>query len=731
MTNVYFIDRVNVLNDHGLNTYTTQLTQLLSSNSTLNLTVVWLEAQGKEVSKSYINNITHLYIPGSINKIFNNNPAEPSVTQVVVNDISGKENVIVHLNWINHLDLAYHLKKTLDVKILLTCHCLPWRDLIIKDYPTFYRLDKAYIHSKKATIDHPFLVKEMLGYNYVDHLIAVTESARFSLTHLFKIKDKKISVIPNGITHHGFKALTTRQKSALRLKYGFATDDRILLYAGKISVLKGIIDLIKIFDKLANRPHFKNIRLVIAGSGDHTKALGVVKRNWNRITFTGRLDKSTLYDFYALSDIGLIPSFTEQCSYTAIEMMSSGLPVIVSDIDGLKEMVNDECGLRISVNFNKKRPVIKLSDFETKVCSLLNNPELAKRLATNAKTFAHTNFTANRMADQTIALYNKILNDKSVINTSSSSAPNSTEPLVSILLPCYNGGKYLKECINSVFAQTYQNFELIVIDDASTDDSETVIKSIKDKRLVHLKNDTNKGITSCLNKAIKLAKGKYLARIDADDRMISSRLNLQVSFLESNPEYGMVGGQYDIIDTAGVPFNRIYPPLGNEELKLCMLFFNPFAHPAVTMRSDVAKKLLYNPQYKYCEDYELWFRVAEQHKFKNLAHPLLEYRIHEENSSRKYAKVMRENVMNLLSRELNKLSIAHNPEELMLHLVIWSGFGPKYFTSDEKINALATWLDKIFSSAAITKSYDSKRLKRFKRYIIENKCGLNYGSIFS
>ncbi|GGH65097.1 glycosyltransferase involved in cell wall biosynthesis [Filimonas zeae] len=728
MIPVYFIDRHNQLNNNGLNTYTHQLTTRLAQNPQLRLTIIWLECPQEAISKSVTGNISHLHVPHTINKALEHNGTHPSIAQVIINEIGNTPNAIIHLNWINHCVLGWHLKNATDAKIVLTCHCLPWRDLLAADYPTFYQLNKAYTRNQKTAIGHVLLRREMMSYDYIDHIITVTNSARRSLTGLYNIDSSKITVIPNGISPGELKRNTPVTRERLRKKYGFAPHEKIVLYVGKVTVLKGIIHVIRQFSRLAAKPSFKNVRLVIAGYGDYKEALQSITGRWTHITFTGNLCKGTLYDFYAMADIGLIPSFTEQCSYTAIEMMMSGLPVLAADIDGLQEMINTRNGLRLHIRFTPKGPLINGKELEQKINFLLHNTQAAAALATHARQQALQRYSALRMTSETVALYEQLLQPANG-HTPYQLPTAHTLPLVTILLPCFNAGTYLPECLSSIFRQTYPHFELIIINDASADNTDTIIRQQTDTRIIHIENLENKGITATLNKGIQLAQGKYIARIDADDRMTPDRLERQVNFLEEHVAYGMTGAQHNIINAAGLPVNRICPLTDSNMLKLSLLFFNPFAHPAVTMRSSIAKDLLYDTAFGSCEDYELWFRIAESHKIHNLNLPLLDYRVHGQNHSIQQQKQMQENVMQLLSRELDKIEVSHSAEELALHMAIHLGYGARYFNAAEKMARLGNWLHKITGTSLLAQQYPAATLHKFKKYLVESRCGLPFNAI--
>ncbi|MET4083349.1 glycosyltransferase involved in cell wall biosynthesis [Pedobacter sp. UYP30] len=274
-------------------------------------------------------------------------------------------------------------------------------------------------------------------------------------------------------------------------------------------------------------------------------------------------------------------------------------------------------------------------------------------------------------------------------------------PQTTILLPTYNCAKYILKTVESVLNQSYSNYELLIIDDGSTDNTEEIVKSISDKRIVYLKNSKNLGIVKTLNKGIKLAKGKYIARMDADDIMLGNRLQEQINFLEVNPEHGMVGSWYQIMDVGGKIRSTLKTTLTHEDIKLALLFGNQFAHPAVTIRTDLVRKLKYSQEFLYTEDYDLWCRMAEVSKLANLPKIHLSYRWYANNSCSRNQRELKANVVKLLSRELDKYEIEHSTEELMLHAAICFNYGKRFFNSEDRFSQLNRWLDKVFSASKV------------------------------
>ncbi|MDN5283941.1 MAG: hyaD 1 [Mucilaginibacter sp.] len=297
-------------------------------------------------------------------------------------------------------------------------------------------------------------------------------------------------------------------------------------------------------------------------------------------------------------------------------------------------------------------------------------------------------------------------------------------PHLTVLIPTYNCGKYIEECIISVINQKYTDYELIIIDDGSNDNTEEIVNNINDKRIAYLKNPVNMGIVATLNRGLDIAKGKYIARMDADDIMLGNRLGDQVDFLDQNADYGMVGGWYQIIDENGALLKTLETSSDAEFLKLGLLFRNQFAHPSVTMRTDLARKLRYDQNYIYCEDHDLWIRFAEVSKVMNLPRLYLTYRWYGNNTCHIKQKELKLSVLKLLGRELDKIDIAYNTTELMLHAAVCFGVMPLLLRKPEKHSELKGWLDKILSSPVLKANYDESVLQDLIKRVYLH-CGIS------
>lgn len=210
---------------------------------------------------------------------------------------------------------------------------------------------------------------------------------------------------------------------------------------------------------------------------------------------------------------------------------------------------------------------------------------------------------------------------------------------ISVVMSVYNAEKYLTEAVESILAQTYSDFELILINDKSTDGSGEILKSYaqKDPRIVILENEQNIGLTKSLNRGLAIAKGEYIARMDADDISVADRFEKQVAFLDTHLDYSFVSciGRY--IDENGNPEQLRLFPETNEEIYAMMPKVDAVMHPGVMFRrEDIAKIGNYCEDFRVVQDYDLWFRgMAAGYKFYNIQEPLVLFRRNDSYNTRK------------------------------------------------------------------------------------------------
>lgn len=289
-----------------------------------------------------------------------------------------------------------------------------------------------------------------------------------------------------------------------------------------------------------------------------------------------------------------------------------------------------------------------------------------------------------------------------------------TVPTVSVIMPAYNAEKYLREAIDSILAQTYTDFEFIIINDGSTDRTREIILSYDDPRIIYLENEHNSGICITLNRGLDAARGRYIARMDADDISLPQRFAKQVAYLDAHPEVGVLGTDIEVFgeDIATYTFTQLHTP---EECQAGLLFNSCFAHPTVMMRKTVldANNLRYNDNFRGLEDYELWWQTSKYTKLNNLAAPLLRYRHHTGQETRNVSPRVRAAFEVFASLRMKDLGINLSESDLQLLLNYSNGEYDKI--AAENFNKYLS----IFKT--ILKAYSAKadsRLYRAAKYTI-------------
>jgi Glycosyl transferase family 2 len=205
-----------------------------------------------------------------------------------------------------------------------------------------------------------------------------------------------------------------------------------------------------------------------------------------------------------------------------------------------------------------------------------------------------------------------------------------SEPAVSVLMAMYNAAAHLRAAVTSVLAQTFTNFEFVIVDDGSTDDSAAIVEGFDDPRIRLIRNAENKGQTACLNQGLVLARGEWIARQDADDLSDPGRLARQMACLQAHPKTVLLGSAGRQIDGDGRALGEVRLPVEPWEIRWLNFFDNSFLHSAVIFRTAVVRDGFggYDERYRCSQDYALWSQLARQWPVANLPESLIALRVH-------------------------------------------------------------------------------------------------------
>jgi hypothetical protein len=231
-------------------------------------------------------------------------------------------------------------------------------------------------------------------------------------------------------------------------------------------------------------------------------------------------------------------------------------------------------------------------------------------------------------------------------------------PRVSVVVSTFNGERYIGQTLESLLGQSFCDFELIVVNDGSTDNTSRIVRGFKDNRLRFVENDRNRGIAESQNRAMSLVRGEYVALQDHDDLSVPNRLEKQVAFLDKHPHVSLVGSECTVIDPNGQQTGRFTVPTSDIDLKWTLLTHNPFLHTSVMFRQTVLDSISpYSPagEFTYAEDYEFLSRLAAKHAVANIAEPLVMWRNYGSQTSNTNLSVQEQSATNIAARNITDL----------------------------------------------------------------------------
>ena len=529
------------------------------------------------------------------------------------------------------------------------------------DYQTFY-----------ATMD---LLSEKI--------VVISKAVQAEITQFFP--SKKLELIYTGLEPIE-KNLEINRKKTLNID----PDIPVIAYIGIISKRKGVLTLIDTAITVAKK--YPQIKFVIAGKKEgetynKLQELVIEKSLENNFQFLGF--RNDIQDIIACSDMVVIPSIIEPFSLVAIEAMREGIPVVATRSGGPEEIIeNEDMGVLVPINspFDLAQAIIRL----------LENPELRSLIGENGLKHFSEHFTYERYISRFEALLDDVCkgpkyeykdNENVVENIIKLTAVASkakaylatlnrkenpiqiitkllnypgympfniiknddptNKPKMSICVPIYNGSLYIKDCIDSILAQSFTDFELILVNDASTDDSKEIIQSFRDQRIKYFENERNLGLVGNWNRCLELSIGEFICIFHQDDTMSPTNIEQKVSVLNSEKSIGFVYSDTHIIDQKGKKkldhwFNLIDPNIdfirpGRSFFDLMFESLNIICCPSVLARRECYEKIGgFDERLPFSCDMEMWMRISLFYDIAYLSQPLIQYRFHESNLTQSF-----------------------------------------------------------------------------------------------
>ena len=287
-------------------------------------------------------------------------------------------------------------------------------------------------------------------------------------------------------------------------------------------------------------------------------------------------------------------------------------------------------------------------------------------------------------------------------------------PTVTVFIAVFNRAQLLREAIDSVLRQTFTDFELLVIDDGSNDDSVAVIKSYTDRRLRLVCNDGNAGIPITRQRGLDLARGRYFAVLDSDDLAPPGRLARQVAYLDRRLEIAIVGGWTRKLrrDGRGLRFGVQTLPLRPDELHARLLFRTCHRHSTIAGRTSIMRDYGYSSEFPVAEDFDLFSRVAERHRLANLPVVLSHRRDHPGRITHEQADLVRAMNLKIVARQLDGLRIPYSRDELDLHYLL-ARIDKEAIVPDRRLlDRAADWFNRLADANRSARIYQPKALAK-------------------
>ncbi len=275
---------------------------------------------------------------------------------------------------------------------------------------------------------------------------------------------------------------------------------------------------------------------------------------------------------------------------------------------------------------------------------------------------------------------------------------------IAVLMPAYNCQAYIAEAITSIIVQSYEDWELVIVDDGSTDGTAEVVSSFKDARIRYFRSARNGGVASALNYGLSIITAPYTARMDADDASMPERLERQRRHLEANPAIGVLGTGMRLMGTDEPRGN----PVTDSRCRVALLENPPFAHPTVMYRTELVASVGYPEDRPHAEDYALWVKLARKTKFANLPESLLRYRLHAGQVSARHSERQLDSRVAVIRDYLvRELGLPVTEDEMSAHLgLIGTGRTPD-------IARVASWVTKLRDMSSSDAGWEDADLERF------------------
>jgi len=385
MINLYIFNESSRGAVYGIGTYIRELTSALK-DSDINVCIVHLRSSKQEVEMEESEGIRYLHIPSPIvhNRSLDSNRQNEiyyrNVVYLLQLNIKDRKDLVFQLNYNHSSTLVEELKKSFICRTISVVHYSNWGFTV---FDNLQRLRSALDKEEPNTFETNLkksVEEERKIYSKMDRVVCLTNYMQEILYQDYGIDPAKISVIPNGLTDVAKKMSDVK---LLRKKWNVSHSEKIILFAGRMDEIKGLVYLIKAFREILKI--YPKCHLVFAGDGAYNIYIKESHDICTHTSYTGLLKQTDLYEWYRLADIGVTPSLFEPFGYVTVEMMMHGLPVVATDTSGLNEVVDDTCGLKVPLIEHPDRVEIDTTLLAQKILYLLQHSAEARKMGRNGR----------------------------------------------------------------------------------------------------------------------------------------------------------------------------------------------------------------------------------------------------------------------------------------------------------------------------------------------------------
>jgi len=395
---------------YGIGTYTISLIECLKRTD-FSFDIVYLNAEVYELKIVENNGYRDFFIPafeGTTNKKLL--PYCQMLPFIFKELFNADDDMVFHFNYFITDSLIADLKTTFHCKVIFAVHFTNWSLMLNGDShkmkSIMYKVNNKQDISPAEKVVMDSIKVDKAIFQQTDLILFVAQHTATTYSKISVLQDTKYMVVNNGLKDE-YKKLSPSQKTSIRKRYHIKETEKVIFFSGRLDEIKGIYCLIEAFQKVIRTQ--PDAHLLIAGEGDFTKLLSKSRYAGSKITFLGFLNKSELFDFYRIADIGISCSIHEEFGLVALEMMMHELPVIVTNTGGLAEIIEDNMdGLKVKVVYKKGQRTIDVDQLAKKISFLIDNPDECKRLGDNARKKFLSNYELSMFRSNMCQIYNSL-----------------------------------------------------------------------------------------------------------------------------------------------------------------------------------------------------------------------------------------------------------------------------------------------------------------------------------